>query len=68
MLGTTGWLVIAGAAIMWEAVCRASRGRFPGLGRTGSMLARRLPWRVVLIVLWMFAGLHLFARYTVPGH
>ncbi|MHB8245982.1 MAG: DUF6186 family protein [Acidimicrobiales bacterium] len=68
MLGIASWLVIFGAAIVLEAVCRVSRGRLPSLGQTVSTLAERLPWRVVLIVLWVFAGLHLFARYTIPGH
>ncbi len=68
MAGTLSWVAIAGAAVVWETVCRTGRRRSPDISRTGAMLARRLPWRIVLAATWIFVGVHLFARYSVPGH
>jgi hypothetical protein len=68
VLGTVCWALIAGTAIFWETARRAGRNRFPDIGRTGRMLARRLPWRIVFVAVWIFAGVHLIVRYSVPGH
>ena len=68
MAGNAGWLAIGGAVVAWEVVCLCSRGRLPGLGRAASTLARRLPWRIAMVLAWIFAGVHLFARSSLPGH
>jgi ABC-type nitrate/sulfonate/bicarbonate transport system permease component len=67
--GTIAWLAIVAAGIAWEIACRFGRlGRtgWPPLGRVLGDLDRRLPGRLLLLLAWAFAGLHLFARYTVP--
>lgn len=66
MAGTVAWLAILAAGIAWELSCRLRKGGWPPLGRVLGRLDRRLPGRVLLLGAWAFAGLHLFARYTVP--
>jgi hypothetical protein len=36
------------------------------LARLGARLASNLPLRIALWAGWMFAGVHLFSRYTLP--
>jgi hypothetical protein len=36
------------------------------LAHLGARLASNLPLRVTLWAGWIFVGLHLFARYTLP--
>ncbi len=66
MLGTIGWIVIAVVVVGWELVGRFGHGRTPDLGELGALVAMRLSGRIILIVVWVFIGFHLFARYTRP--
>lgn len=66
MIGTVLWLALLAAGISWEAACRLGR-RHPGLGRVAARLDARWPGRLALLACWAFAGIHLFARYTLPG-
>jgi hypothetical protein len=60
------WLVLLVAAALVEFVARRRPNRVSTLHRATSMAAELLPARVVLIAFWMFVGVHLFARYTIP--
>lgn len=68
MYATVGWLVLLGASILVEVLARFRSTRIPTLVQLGATLASRVPGRVLLILLWIFVGFHLFARYTIPRH
>jgi hypothetical protein len=68
MYATIGWLVLLGAGLLIEVLGRLRPARISTLARLGAMLASRILGRVVLILIWIFVGVHLFARYTIPGH
>jgi hypothetical protein len=67
MLATIGWITLLGAGVLIEVLSRLRLTRTPTLVRACALLATSLPGRVILILLWAFVGLHLFARYTIPG-
>ena len=66
MLGTILWVALLALCMLIELVGRLHPERVSTLSRAASLLATRIPGRVLLALLWMFVGLHLFARYTVP--
>jgi hypothetical protein len=66
MVGTTLWLALLAAAVLIEVLGRRRPNRVSSLGRAAAIMERRITGRVVLIVVWVFIGFHLFARYTVP--
>lgn len=68
MWATIGWLVLLGLSAAVEVASRLRAGPTPTLARVGAVIATRFSGRVILILLWVFVGLHLFARYTIPGH
>ena len=68
MYATIGWLVLLGASILIEAYGRFRSARTSSLARLGALLATRIPGRVVLLLIWVFVGVHLFARYTLSHH
>lgn len=68
MYATVGWLALLGASVLIEVLARLGRTRTPTLAQLGAALASRIPGRVLLILLWLFVGFHLFARYTIARH
>jgi len=66
MYGTVGWIVLLGAVVIVEVLSRLHVTHTPSLARTGAMLAARLAPRILLLLFWIFFGLHLFTRYTLP--
>ena len=68
MYGTVGWIVLLGAVVIVEVLSRLYVTHASSLARTGAMLAARLAPRFLLLLLWIFVGLHLFTRYTIPTH
>ncbi|MGD0054988.1 MAG: hypothetical protein ABSC34_06065 [Acidimicrobiales bacterium] len=68
MYGTVGWIVILVAGLAMELASRLGAVRTPNLTRTGALVATRIVGRIVLLLFWLFVGLHLFTRYTLPGH
>jgi hypothetical protein len=66
--GTIGWLALLGACLLVEVVARRDPANHSTLAAFTSLLASRRVGRGVLLVFWAFVGLHLFSRYTVPGH
>lgn len=67
MSGTAPWIALALCALVIDLAARRRWGSRAGLGSVVALLASRLPGRVALAALWVFAGIHLFARYTIPG-
>jgi hypothetical protein len=61
------WVLIVGSVIM-EIVGRVRPQVISPLSRVGARLATILPLRIVLWAGWIFLGVHLFTRYTLPRH
>ena len=68
MLGAFLWIALLVLCALIELSARVRPKRISTLSRTVSMLATRIPGRTLLVLLWVFVGLHLFARYTLPNH
>lgn len=65
--GTAPWVALALLAAVLELVARLRWGRAAGAGAVLASCARTLPGRLVLACFWVFIGVHVFGRYTVPG-
>jgi hypothetical protein len=61
------WVLIAGGVIL-DIMARVRPQLIAPLSRVGARLAGLLPLRVVLWAGWIFLGVHLFTRYTLPRH
>jgi hypothetical protein len=68
MIVTVVWWVLILASVVTELVARLLPRAIAPLARVGARLASALPLRFVLWAGWIFIGLHLFTRYTLPGH
>lgn len=68
MLVTLVWLALLASIALIELLGRVRPSRASTLRRTGALLATRVSGRVILLLLWVFVGVHLFARYTIPHH
>jgi hypothetical protein len=64
---TIVWLVLMASGLGWEAIGHRWPRRATGLGGVLSVLWRRVPGRILLVVAWGFVGWHFFARYTLPA-
>jgi hypothetical protein len=60
------WWVLIGLGAAFELAARIHSTPMAPLARLGARLASNLPLRVALWAGWIFAGVHLFARYTLP--
>jgi hypothetical protein len=67
MYGTIGWIVLLGVGALLELLSRLKVIGTPSLVRTGAFIAVRWAPRVLLILFWIFVGVHLFTRYTIPS-
>jgi hypothetical protein len=68
MYGTIGWLVLAAMCGFIELRARRSAGHTATMSRFVEIVASRRAGRLVLALAWVFVGVHLFTRYTLPGH
>jgi hypothetical protein len=68
MYGTVGWILLLAVGVILELASRTHLVRTPHIVRAGALVATRVAGRVILILFWVFVGLHLFTRYTLPGH
>jgi hypothetical protein len=66
MVTVLWWVLIAGGAAL-EVAGRIRPALVAPLSRLGDRVASHLPLRVALWVGWIFVGVHVFARYTLPG-
>jgi hypothetical protein len=66
VLATIAWIALLGVGVLIEVLTRLRVMRASSLVRASALLATSVPGRVILIILWAFVGLHLFARYTIP--
>lgn len=60
------WLALLVAGAIIEILGRLRPKRVSTLNRAVAIIERRVTGRAILILLWVFVGLHLFVRYTVP--
>lgn len=65
MYATIGWIVLLVASVATEVVSRLVPRHVSSLERTAARIATRVSGRALLWALWIFVGLHLFARYTL---
>ncbi|MGC1420356.1 MAG: hypothetical protein WA786_09615 [Acidimicrobiales bacterium] len=68
MIGTVCWLALLGAAFGIEVFARLHRKGAATLVQTCDLIAIKVLGRWALLFFWAFVGLHLFTRYTLPGH
>jgi hypothetical protein len=66
MIGTVLWFVLLGAGLAVEVLARLHPRKFATLTQLGTKVASRGVGRFLLVLLWIFVGVHLFARYTIP--
>lgn len=66
MIVTIAWIALLVASVAIELVSRRHPQRVATIEQTGARIATRLLGRAVLWIAWIFVGVHLFARYTVP--
>jgi hypothetical protein len=68
MFGTTAWIALFLAVVLIMFFAQFRDAGPATLTKTGDAVARRVPGRVILLLFWIFVGVHLFTRYTLPGH
>jgi hypothetical protein len=68
MNATALWLGLLTMGVLIELVGRLRPSSVSSLRRAASLGAEHITGRVILIVFWLFVGLHLFTRYTLPHH
>jgi len=66
MIGNILWFVLIGASVVIELLARRIPTRFATLTQFLVNVASRRAGRFLLLLLWVFVGVHLFARYTIP--
>jgi hypothetical protein len=68
MIGTIAWLILLGACVVIELLARRYPTKISTLSLFGATLSSQWVARVILVLFWVFVGVHLFARYTIPRH
>jgi hypothetical protein len=66
MNATALWLALLAVCALIEVLGHLHPTRVATLSRAASLLAHRTSGRVILLLVWIFIGFHLFTRYTVP--
>jgi hypothetical protein len=66
MFVTAIWIALLIEGFLIEIVGRLRPNRVSTFNRAAAMIERRTAGRAMLILLWVFIGFHLFARYTIP--
>jgi Family of unknown function (DUF6186) len=68
MIVTVAWWVLIVTSALMEIVARRRPEIIAPLSRVGARLATALPLRIFLLAGWIFLGVHLFTRYTLPRY
>lgn len=66
MYATSAWIALLSVCAVIELVARYRPRAVASLERIGARIATRITGRLVLWGLWIFIGVHLFTRYTLP--
>jgi hypothetical protein len=65
VVATIAWIALLSASLLIELLARRERYDIASLSHAGAWVATRVVGRALLWILWIFVGLHLFARYGV---
>jgi hypothetical protein len=65
VVATVSWIVLLAASLVIELLSRRPGHYVASLSATGAWVATRVIGRAFLWGLWIFVGLHLFARYGI---
>jgi hypothetical protein len=65
VIATTAWIALLVASVIIELLSRRQKHQVASLSQAGAWVATNFLGRVILWALWIFVGLHLFARYGV---
>lgn len=65
MTGTIAWIALLVAALVAELLSRRESHRVSSLCEIGARIATHVLGRALLWLMWIFIGVHLFARYGV---
>jgi hypothetical protein len=68
MVGTFAWIALFLAVVQIMFFSHRRDAGTAALTKTGSAVATRVLGRVILLLFWIFIGVHLFTRYTLPSH
>jgi hypothetical protein len=68
VIGTIFWFALLAACLSIEVLSRLRPPSAATLVQTCDMIATKVLGRCALLFFWAFVGLHLFTRYTLPGH
>jgi multidrug resistance efflux pump len=68
MVGTIAWIALFVAIVQIMFFSHTQESRTATITKTGDAVATRVSGRVILLLFWIFVGVHLFTRYTLPGH
>jgi hypothetical protein len=66
MVVTGIWIALLIVGCLIEIVGRLRPDRVSTFNRAAAVIESRTLGRAALILLWVFVGFHLFARYTIP--
>lgn len=66
MIATAAWIALLLACVAIEIRARRAGSRTSTLGQLAARLASRRGGLILLWALWVFVGVHLFTRYTIP--
>jgi hypothetical protein len=66
MVVTGIWIALLIVGFLIVIVGRLRPDHVSTFNRAAAVIESRTAGRAVLILLWVFIGFHLFARYTVP--
>jgi hypothetical protein len=68
MVGTIAWIALFCVVVQIMFLSHKRHSKTTTLAKTGNAVATRVSGRVILLLFWIFIGVHLFARYTLPAH
>jgi hypothetical protein len=68
MIVTVAWWVLIVTSALMEIAARRRPEIIAPLSQVGARLATALPLRIFLWAGWIFVGVHLFTRYTLPRY
>lgn len=68
MAGTIAWIALFVLVVQIMFLSHRRESRTATLSKTASAVATKVSGRVILLLFWIFVGVHLFTRYTLPGH
>jgi hypothetical protein len=66
MVVTGIWIALLIVAVLVEILGRLRPSRVATFNRATAIIESRVSGRVLLLLAWIFVGVHLFVRYTVP--